>query len=146
LTIDLKKETVGKIALDLIKQGDQKQGVIDTQREMLKKYVDNLIVAAREGEKAFGQEKAFYICVQTRRERLLTNVLRNQFYARRTRPAPAYDLALYWYDPKDEQLRFVWNVPDKETVEAMTSYPENVPDDQQQLLSFCQGFIRNTLI
>jgi hypothetical protein len=63
-----------------------------------------------------------------------------------TRPAPAYDLALYHYDPAEEQLRFVWCIPDKETVEVMSS-PGFIPKpEEQQLFQFVKQFVACTLI
>jgi hypothetical protein len=140
------RKTVGQVSLDLMAKGDQRQGVVDTQREMTKGYIDSLIECAKIGEKAHGKDKHFYICVQTRRERLLQNVIRNQFYSRQTRPTPQYDLALYHYEPKTEQLSFVWCIPDKETVATMSS-PGFIPaPEDRQLHEFVQGFVARTLI
>lgn len=140
------RKTVGECALELKAKGDQKQGVIDTQREMNKGYIAELIKCAQRGAMAYETDKPFYVCVQTRRERLLDNVIRSQFYHRLSRPAPAYDLALYHYDPKNEQLRFVWNIPDKETVEYMCQ-PGFIPEpDQHQLYHFVKSFVACTLI
>jgi hypothetical protein len=141
-----KSTTVGQQAVGLLMKGDQKQGVIDTQREMQKGYLDNVIEAAKRGEELFGKESPFYVCVQTRRERLLSNVIRNQFYPRQTRPIPQYDLSLFWYDPKSEDLKFVWCIPDKETVEFLIQNENILPDDQHQLVQFCKSFKDNTLI
>jgi hypothetical protein len=139
------KETVGHASLRLLSKSNQSpERVVDLQHEMQRKYVDNLIEAAKNGENAFGTKKPFYVCVQTRRERLMQNVIRNQFYPRQTRPIPQYDLALYHYDPKDEKLSFVWCIPDKETTWELAS--RKVDDDQNQLSYFCECFLNNTLI
>lgn len=137
--------TVGAAALSLLEKGDQKQPVVDTQQEMMKGYVDQLITAAQRGTDLFGTEKPFYVCVQTRRERLLENVIRNQFYPRQTRPRPEYDLALYWYDPKAEELRFVWCIPDKDTVESMCASVD-VPKEEKDLRAFCLAFKQGCLV
>jgi hypothetical protein len=138
--------TVGQAACDLLKSPDTKQSVIDTQREMQKGYIDELVKCAKDAESRFGTSRCFYVCVQTRRERLLINVIRNQFYARFSRPFPAYDLALYHYDPKDEKLSFVWCIPDRETVEMMSQPGYVCPADQRQLYSFVQSFKKGSLI
>ncbi len=142
----MNNQTVGQAAIDLMQKGDQQQSVIDTQREMQKNYVDNLIEAAKRGEDLFGKTKPFYICVQNRRERLLNNVIRSQFYPRQTRPSPTYDLSLFWYEPCSENLRFVWCIPDKEAVENLISNENNVPEDHKQLVHFCKAFKAGTLI
>jgi len=145
-TIAPEKKTVGAAAVELMSRRDDNQGVIDTQREMTKGYIDELIKCALSGAMAYGKEKPFYVCVQTRRERLLTNVIRSQFYHRMTRPSPSYDLALYWYDPKSEDLRFVWNIPDRETVDEMSAPGYIPPMEQQQLYSFVMGFVQGRLV
>lgn len=147
LAIDsTQRKTVGQCAVELMSMGDQNQGVIDTQREMTKGYVDELIKCAKSGTIAYSEEKPFYICVQTRRERLLQNVIRNQFYHRITRPIPQYDLALYHYDPKEEQLSFVWCIPDKETVEGMSCIGFIPSRGEEQLHYFVKCFVAGTLI
>jgi hypothetical protein len=136
--------TVGSEAVKLLQKGDQRQGVIDTQREMQKGYVDELIKCA----KRYDWTDPFYICVQTRRERLLPNVVRCQFYGRQTRPRPEYDLALYTYDPKAEQLRFEWIVPDKETVEeVVTNHKKGFSQEiDVDLKRFCLAFHSHSLV
>lgn len=146
MIIDEPRKTVGAAALELMVLGDQRQGVIDTQREMQKGYINQLVICAKNGEIAYGKTAPYYICVQTRRERLLTNVIRNQFYHRLTRPIPQYDLALYHYDPRDENLQFVWCIPDRETVMEMSAPGFQPVTEQLQLYHFVKSFRDNTLI
>lgn len=139
------EKTVGELSLELLKNPEE-QSVVETQQEMLKNYVDELSDCAKRHESIFGTEKPYYLCVQSRRERLLTNVIRNQFYARRTRPIPQYDLALYYYEPKDEKITFIWSIPDRESVEYIIENASQLPPEQYQLLTFCKQFKANTLI
>lgn len=142
-----KRKTVGEASRELSLNGDEKQGVVDTQREMQKGYYDQLIIAINKGKELYGIEKHFYICVHTRRERTMINVIRNQFHPRQTRPIPQYDLALYWYDPKTEQLSFVWCIPDKETVKYYCSLKyASVKEEERELWKFCKGFKAGTLV
>ncbi len=141
----MQDKTVGAVALEL--QNDlYPQDVIETQREMQKDHVEELMYCAKRHEKIFGSDNAYYVCVQLKRERLLTNVIRSYFYARRTRPIPDYDLSLYHYDPKTEQLTFVWAIPDKETVEYILENKHLLPLDHEQLIHFCISFKENTLV
>lgn len=154
-----KSETLGAASLRLSQNPDDHQTVIETQREMQKGYFDELVKCAKRGEVLHGKERPFYVCVQTRRERLLQNVVRSQFYTRVTRPIPQYDLALYHYDPSDEALSFVWCIPDKETVDYFAGYwridgnsrpvwvDGAIPyEEERQLASFCVSFRNGTLI
>jgi predicted transcriptional regulator len=140
------RKTVGAHAVELMKKVDEKINPIDMQREMLKGYFDELVKCAKRHEDIFGKTEPYYICVQTRAERLMVNVKRNMFYARKTRPRPEYDLALYYYDPKTEQLSFVWCIPDRETVDMLIENELVLPKDQRQLLDFCKAFKANTLV
>lgn len=137
------KKTVGQAAYELMSQPYYKQDAIETQREMLKGYHDELIKCV-EAHKDWTEP--FYVCVQTRRERTMNNVVRNQFYARKTRPAPNFDLALYYYDPKTEQLAFVWCIPDHASVEYICSHASSLPPEQGKLIEFCRSFKAGTLI
>jgi hypothetical protein len=139
-------ETIGAACQRLAEVYDGQQPVVDTQKEMTKGYVNSLIDCARRGEQALGKEKPFYVCVQLRKERHLANVIRTQFYYRQTRPSPSYDLSLYWYDPKAEDLRFVWCIPDIETTHMM-AHPAFIPEKNEEELSyFCRCFLKGTLI
>jgi len=140
------RQTVGAASVELLSKPDYKQGVIDTQREMTKGYIAELIKCAMNGKVCYGIEKPFYVCVQTRRERLLTNVIRNQFYHRLTRPSPTYDLALYWFHPKEEKLAYVWCIPDKETVLDMQMSGFSSAEDEKQLAWFVKCFVAGTLV
>lgn len=140
------KKTVGQAVAEILKKPQDNQPIVDTQREMQKGYFNELIKAAKSGEDKYGKVKPFYICVQTRRERLLQYVIRNQFYTRQTRPSPQYDLALFHYDPQSEKLSFVWCIPDKETVDYLIENETELPKEEIQLLSFCKGFKDGTLI
>lgn len=137
-------KTVGAAAIELQSKADGKQSVMDTKDAMLKSYPDALVKCAKSKD----WTEPFYVCVQSRRERLLNNVIRNQFYARKTRPIPQFDLALYHYDPSTEDLRFVWCIPDKESVINIMVNRANgtLPHDQSKLYDFCVGFINGTLV
>jgi hypothetical protein len=141
-----KKETVGAASLRLQSQGDQKQGVVDTQKEMLKGYMDNLIECAMNAKNVHPDVNPLYICVQTRRERTMVNVLRNLFYYRQTRPRPEYDMALYTFDPTTEELKFEWQIPDKETCNEMAAHPLDVPPEESTLLNMVLAFKSGNLV
>lgn len=143
MTIVEPRITVGQAAHNILSKPQHSQDVIETQREMLKGYHDQLIKCV-EANKDWTDP--FYVCVQTRRERTMSNVVRNQFYARQTRPAPTYDLALYYYNPKVEQLSFVWCIPDHASVEYICANATTLPLDQADLIGFCKSFKAGTLI
>lgn len=144
-------ETVGEAAMRLMDKGDEKQAVLDTAQEMNKGYIDSLINAAKRGESLYGRSAPFYVCVISKKERLLPNVVRRYFYPRQSRPIPDYDLALYHYDPRDEKLSFVWVLPDKEKfwsyfIADKSGYIPMVPEDERDLYRFCSWALKGELV
>jgi len=55
----------------------------------------------------------FYVCVITKKERLMDNVLRNYFLARSTCPTPQYDQTVYKYHRDSGAIQFLWVLPSK---------------------------------
>lgn len=122
------KKTVGAASLELQKKSNEKYDAYELQREMTKNYLDEVIKAA----KSVDWEEPYYVCVQCKKERLLKNVIRNYFYARKTRPLPDYDLTLFSYDPKTGDLKFEWTIPDPDTcLYLMHTKTEHGPDHGQ---------------
>lgn len=146
-----KKQTFGKLALELQKDS-YKQDVIETQRQMQKQYPEELFNCAKRHEDhvfsdgVIGKDKPYYVLAMKKRERLFKNSIRTYFFARRSRPIPDYDIDLYYYDPASENLTFVWSIPDKESVEEILINKNNLPQEFDQLIHFCQSFKDNTLV
>lgn len=139
---DSNVQTVGQAAYEILRKDQSSQGVIDTQREMQKGYIDELVKCA----KRYDWGDPFYLCVITKKERLMPNVVRNYFFARQTRPTPDYNMALYKYDPKTECVTFEWVLPDPESVDIILENAHILPKEQKQLLDFCYRFRLGVLI
>lgn len=133
---------LGQVALELLDKIPTPQGAIDTQREMQKGYMDAVIACA----KRYTWKEPFYVCVQNRKEQLIPNVIRNQFYGRMTRPSPNYDLTLFSYDPSSEKLSFEWSVPDAATCKYMIDNESEIPDEQLELLNTVKKFKAGVLV
>lgn len=128
-------KTVGQMSAEL--KQDSKQGVIDTQREMNKKFIPEI-------EKCIKNHKdwtePFYIIVINKRERLMVNVIRQYFIARKTLPTEDYDQTVFKYDPTSCNLEFLWTVPDVFTVNELLLHKNNLPEDHRRLVEFCWLF------
>lgn len=159
MIIETPRETVGAASLRALKDYNPDQNAINTQQEMQKGYVDELITCAKNGENNYGREKHFYLCVHTKKERLLPNVFRSFFEHRKTRPIPTYDLALYYYEPKDEKITFIWCVPAESVVDHFAGYhyvdvtgktcwqpPATPKPGEEQLAQFCNAFRAGILL
>lgn len=136
------KRTVGQASLELSDKAKEKYDAVELQREMTKDYLNEIYKTA----KSVNWEDPFYICVQARKERLLENVVRNQFYARKTRPLPDFDLTCFSYDPKTEDLKYEWTIPDPDTCLWLLANEDELPEDHQQLIYFIKQFSQGKLI
>ena len=63
-----KKETVGKIAVDLMAKPENQHTVIDQMRENLTDYDNNIFLCVQRYKKIFPGD--FYVVVETKKERL----------------------------------------------------------------------------
>lgn len=139
-----KKDTVGKIASDLMKQDDVAINPVEMQEEMLKDYEKNILLALNDAKKAYNSD--CFIIVLTKREPLLPNVLRNYFSHRRSCPTPDYDQIVYHYDKLSDVLRFLWVVPSKESCKLLKDHAHELPPEQRDLLVYVLQFYDGTLL
>jgi hypothetical protein len=136
-----KKKTVGEISLELQNKAAETQDPIELQREMQSDYVDNLIEAAHNNKDNY--DDVFYIVVLTKKEKLMQNVMRNYFFTRQSCPTPQYDQSVFMYNPKDEEITYLWTVPDKETCEIFRENALQV--HERELLQCVLDFYDGTL-
>jgi hypothetical protein len=133
--------TVGKAAVTLQEKAineTKAHSVIDQTEVQLSEYTDHLIQCVKDNRsKIIGD---FYVVVLTKMERLLTNVMRNYFFARMTCPTPDYDQAVFKYDAAREELSFLWIVPDRETCITFKENALSIAPEERDLLKFVLDF------
>ncbi len=134
-----KREKVGKIATDLLKKAELDPGLnahsSDEQMgEMLADWDKVMADTIECGRVAYGHD--FYVEVQTRKERNMKNVIRNQFFHRKSCPTPTNDQTVFKYHYVKEQPEFLWVLPSKEAAQLLTDYALEVPIEKQELLRF----------
>jgi hypothetical protein len=140
-----KKETVGKLALDLQQQIPDTTDPIEIEREAHKDYADNVFNCLADGKKVYPQSD-FYIVVETKKERLLTNVLRNYFFHRRSCPTPNFDQTVYKYTWNNDHLSFLWVVPSKDTCKLFKDNVLRIASEERDLLKYVLDFEDGTLL
>ena len=138
-----KRETVGKISSDLLAKEPVQATAYELGSEMSKTYADNLILCAERGKKDIDTD--FFIVVLTKKEKLMPNVLRHFFGYRYTCPTPNYDQAVYKYTLKNDQIEFIWVIPDRTICWDYVRNRELVPPDQYPLLRYVLEFEDGTL-
>lgn len=141
----MSKDTVGKLSSSLLpKQVDDTHNSHDQMLEQLSDYDKNIFDCVDANKKYFPSD--FYVVVTIKRERLLTNVLRNYFLARHSCPTPEYDQVVYRYNHKDESITFLWVVPSKETCSFMITNALSIPKSEHDLLNFVSRFMNGDLL
>jgi hypothetical protein len=144
-TYDVRQETVGKVARDLqLKDDGYAVNVIDQQREMTQDYMKNLFEAVDRGYKQFAGD--FFVHVETKKEKLLENVLRNYFIIRETCPTPNYDQTVFRYHREKGDIQFFWTIPDRNTCFYFKQNALEVIDEEKELLKFVLQFDDGTLL
>jgi len=102
-----------------------------------------LLDAVDRGYKKYNGD--FYIHVETKVEKLLTNVVRNYFIDRSTCPTPNYDQAVYRYNRSKGQIEYIWSIPDRETAHHLLLHSNEVVQEEQELLNFVVQFANGSL-
>ena len=131
--------TVGEEAYKRLLNPDDKQGIIDTQREIDKEYFKELEDCVKRGKKMPFGDKDFFVVVIVKKERLMENVIRRYFIPRESLPTPAFDQTVWRYS-KDGHLDYIWTIPDHNTCEEMYHHPELVPVEENWLLQMVSAF------
>lgn len=140
-----KKETVGKIALDLQQQKPDTLDPIEIERAAHHDYEKNIYACIEDGKKVYTQSD-FYVVVETKKERLLENVLRNYFFHRKSCPTPNYDQTVYHFTWKNEHITFLWVIPSKDTCKLFIDNALKIVPEEKDLLKFILDFEDGTLL
>lgn len=139
-----KNETVGKVAIELLGKADNKHTVIDQMQENLTDFDKNIWLCVEHAKKTYHND--FYVVVETKKERLLENVIRNYFFSRISAPTPIWDQTVYKYHRKKEFLEFLWVIPSKDTCEYLTFNQRDVVESERELLKFVLSYNDGTLL
>lgn len=138
------KKTVGHHALELQQKTPDTQDPIELQREMHTDYDDNIQMCIGRGQKDMDGD--FFVVVETKKERLMPNVLRNYFFYRHSCPTPTTDQTVYKYHADDNRIEFLWVVPSKDTCLLMKQNALHVPPEEKELLKFVLDYSDGTLL
>lgn len=137
-----RKKTVGEEAIIRLANPDDKQEVVETQREADKEYFPQMEICIQNHSQ---WDKPYYIVVHQKKERLLENVIRRYFIGRQSMPTPQWDQTLWRYDPGTGNLRFIWTLPDENTAKWMAANPKELSENHHELVGFIMSFLNKTL-
>lgn len=136
-------KTAGEIALELQAKKPDSRDPIEIQKATEENYLLHLELCIEQHRKIL--EDDFFVVVLQKREKLLNNVFRNYFLARRTCPTPACDQTVFHFDPKDEKLTFLWTVPSDQTCQCLMENKLIVDPSERELLKYVQMYISGEL-
>lgn len=136
-------KTVGSASLDLMQQNHTPESAIDYEREMHKDFEKEINNCISRHLTAFTGD--FFVVVIRKRERLMSNVYRNYFFARKSCPTPTYDQIVYKYNRTTGVIEFLWVVPDLETATIFRNHALEVTPEEKGLLNFVLSFYDGTL-
>lgn len=141
------RETVGKIALDLRSsyQANDLAEVSDIGANSTKSTMEEIWIAVDRGRKDTSITGSFYVVISQKKERILSNVIRQLFYYRQSCPTPTYLTSVFFYNRTDDELFYLWSLPSKDRCFYMYQNKEFVPPEEYQLLGFVIDFIEGKL-
>jgi hypothetical protein len=145
---ETKRETFGKIYTDLQKNTDPTlMRVVDLADEMHPPSgkLQELIKKIEEGKLTF-PNKNFFIAEETISYQLFARAFRSEYYVLNACPTPKYDQTVYQYLWRDEQIRYIWTIPSKDTCYYLRANADVVVPEERQLLSFVLGYFDGTLL
>lgn len=143
----MKRDTVGKHALDLMLKEPDSRDPVELEREMHQEYEKEMYACIEKHKKIFNIPSSswFYVVVITKREPLMPNVLRHYFLARLSCPTPDYDQAVYAFCPSEDRIDFMWVIPSKDACLHLIDNALIVDESEKDLLGFVMQFSDGTL-
>ncbi len=156
----MKRETVGKISTDLLEKEKDIYDPREIQEAVHKNYINDLEWSVLHAQKkASCKEECpkkcsdrisldgdIFIEVITKKERLMKNVLRNYFIAKKSCPTPTWDQSVFHYKKSSETIEYVWTVPDKNTCSLFSRHVAHVDPAEEDLLKMVMDFENGELL
>lgn len=143
----LKKPTFGQQFLDnVVNKEIEVHELTDVQRTLQSKYIERLKGSVDQFKKVHpDHHQNFFIEVITKAERLFRDYPRTYFIGRKTCPSPGYDQSVFRYNWLDDNIEYLWTLPDMANANFLASHCLEVPVEQRQLLGFIMDYYDGVL-
>jgi len=140
------RETLGQTILSLYgKQPDSLDPIEITEEMGNKEYIKGLYACVEKTVKTY--PKDFYITAIRVQIPLMQNkAYKLLFKSRLTCPSPQYDEDAWKYTAVDENLEFLWSVPDIGTCHMLKDNALIVEPEERQLRDFAIAFLDGDLL
>lgn len=110
-----------------------------------KTFEEEVWVTVGRGVKADYISGDFFVVVLFRKDRILKNIIRQQFFYRQTIPTPEFDQTVYKYFRKDDKLEMLWTIPNNATCLYLPLMGADLPKEHLPLLEMVEAFKRGDL-
>ncbi len=111
--------------------------------QMTDNYVTEVLKTLEAGQKHYSGD--FFIVVITKQEPTMINVLRNYFFYRASCPTPDYDQAVYHYKKQDDELVFLWVIPNRDFCFHIVDNILTLDEEYRELAKLVLDFNDGTL-
>ena len=138
------RKSAGALAVELLEKEPEKNSIVDQQQAMQEDYIKELIACAQSFSKS-NPGIDFFIVVLTKSEKLLPNVFRNAFLARKSCPTPNYDQAVYHYIHSRADIEFKWVIPCRDACFHLRENALMASYEERDLLKYVMMFSDGTL-
>ena len=139
-----KRKTAGQISMELFEKEPEVTDVRDARSEMLKDYVNKVEdTIAKALKRRTGD---FFVEVETKKERTMQNVIRNFIMDRETCPTPHFDQIVYKYHRRNDEVEFLWSIPNKRLCMYIHQHPLELPPEMADLRTTVLDFYDDTLL
>ena len=132
------RKTAASMAVEAAAKPPETLEFNDIRKQHMDGYSQGLYEAIETNRKQFSTN--FFIEVRCTRNLPQPNAFHDHFVGRKTCPKPAYDQDVYLYDRKNDELHFVWSVPDKQWSYWLLKNPDFFPDERKAILHFVHAF------
>lgn len=139
------REKVGKISWDLLAKNDPVDHSPEEQRrEQIQEWESYIQSTITDGIRFYLGD--FYIVIETKREKNMSNVIRSYFFHRISCPTPTWDNSVFKYHRAQDRLEFLWVLPDKNTCYMIKERALELPSEQKDLVRFVLDDFDGTLL
>lgn len=138
------KKTVGAHASELLQKRPESNDPVELERAMQEDYMKELRACIDENYTKY--DNIFYVTVLTKSEKLMPNVFRNYFLARKTCPTPNYDQSVFRYNKESGRIEYLWTVPAKDVCYHLKENASQVVTEERMLLEFVMKFFDGSLL
>jgi len=139
----VERKTAGQVSQELSQKHPDTLNPIELEQAMHSDYEKSVYECIAIHKKTWNQD--FYVIVLTKKEPLMTNIIRHYYYGRLSCPTPDYDQTVYFYNKDNDIIEFLWTIPSRDACMYLKENSLLVDPAELQLLRYVLDFADGTL-